>query len=48
MRGVYEKDPESAAQLAPAELPGIPRRRSPHWVNLGSVLLNLDEFITKE
>ena len=48
MRVVYEKDAESAAQLAPAELPGIARSEIAAWVNLGSVLLNLDEFITKE
>ena len=38
----------TAAQLAPAELPGISRSELAAWVNLGSVLLNLDEFITKE
>ena len=48
LRAVYEKDAESAAQLAPAELPGISRSELAAWVNLGSVLLNLDEFITKE
>lgn len=48
LRGAYVKDSESSAQIAPAELPGISRAEIAAWVNLGSVLLNLDEFITKE
>jgi hypothetical protein len=48
LRATYEADAESAKQLAPAELPGIPRADVAAWVNAATVLLNLDEFITRE
>ena len=48
MRGLYEKDAEASKQLAPAELPGVSRPEAAALVNLASVLLNLDEFITRE
>jgi mono/diheme cytochrome c family protein len=48
LRATYEADAESAKQLAPAELPGIPRADAAAWVNVATVLLNLDEFITRE
>lgn len=41
-------EPESIAQLAPNPLPGIPPLETAAWVALGRVLLNLDEFITRE
>lgn len=48
LRAVYEADAASAKLLAPTELPGIPRADAAAWVNAASVLLNLDEFITRE
>jgi hypothetical protein len=48
LRAVYEADSASAKQIAPAELPGIPRADAAAWVNVATVLLNLDEFITRE
>ena len=47
-RKTYEADTEAAKQLAPAELPGITRAETAALVNAATVLLNLDEFITKE
>jgi hypothetical protein len=48
LQSIYEKDGEAAKQLAPAELPGVTRAETAALVNAASVLLNLDEFITKE
>ena len=42
------RDTEAAKQLAPAELPGIPQAETAALVTPATVLLNLDEFITKE
>jgi hypothetical protein len=47
-QSMFERDPEAAKQLAPAELPGITRAETASLVNAATVLLNLDEFITKE
>jgi hypothetical protein len=45
---LYESDAAAAKELAPAELPGISRAEAAAWVNAATVLLNLDEFITRE
>ncbi|MFN3324944.1 MAG: PSD1 and planctomycete cytochrome C domain-containing protein [Bryobacteraceae bacterium] len=47
-RGIFDADPEAAAQLAPSGLPEMSRSEIAAWVSLASVLLNLDEFITRE
>jgi hypothetical protein len=47
-RKVYEADAEQAKQLAPAALPGVARAEAAAWVNVATVVLNLDEFITRE
>ena len=47
-RKMYEADAESAKTLAPAELPEVNRADAAAWVNAATVLLNLDEFITRE
>lgn len=44
----YEADPAAAKQMAPAAFEGMSRPEIAAWVNLASVLMNLDEFITKE
>ena len=48
MRDLYEKDSDAARRLAPAEVPGVSRAEAAALVNLATVILNLDEFITKE
>ncbi len=48
LRAKYEQDEAAAKQIAPATLPGIGRAEAAAWVNLATVLMNLDEFITKE
>ncbi len=45
---LLELDEKAVAQLAPVALPGIERRHTAAWTALASVLLNLDEFITRE
>ena len=45
---ILRSNPESAAKLFPIELPGIDRLEAGAWVGICSVLLNLDEFITRE
>jgi hypothetical protein len=44
----YDADAESAKELAPAEIPGVTRAEAAAWINVATVLLNLDEFITRE
>jgi hypothetical protein len=48
LQAMYEADKEAAKQLAPAELPGITRAETAALVNAATVLLNVDEFITRE
>lgn len=45
---LLESDDKAIAQLAPAALPGLDRKHTAAWTALASVLLNLDEFITRE
>jgi cytochrome c553 len=45
---IFSQDPAAAAQWFPPALAGFSRAESAAWVGLASVLLNLDEFITKE
>jgi hypothetical protein len=45
---IFSRDPAAAAQWFPPALAGFSRAESAAWVGLASVLLNLDEFITKE
>ena len=45
---LLESDPKAAALLAPVAPLGIPQRQAAAWTALASVLLNLDEFITRE
>ncbi|MCY4585440.1 MAG: PSD1 and planctomycete cytochrome C domain-containing protein [Bryobacterales bacterium] len=45
---ILEDDPESARQMFPLDLPGLGALEGAAWVGVSSVLLNLDEFITRE
>jgi len=45
---IFEKDALSAAKLFPVDVPGVQRPAAAAWTSLSSVLLNLDEFITRE
>jgi len=44
----YQGDAAAAEQLAKTALPGIPRSEAAAWINLATVLMNVDEFITRE
>ena len=46
--GILEEDLESARQMFPLDLPGVSPLEGAAWVGVSSVLLNLDEFITRE
>lgn len=41
-------DPKALEHLAPVVLPGVTPRETAAWTALASVLMNLDEFITRE
>jgi len=46
--GIFQKDPAAATLLFPLDLPGASRIETAAWTGLGSAILNLDEFITRE
>jgi hypothetical protein len=46
--GEYEADPEAAKKLAAGIGPDIEPARAAAWVAVARVLINLDEFITRE
>ena len=41
-------DSETAPLLFPLDLDGVDRIQAAAWVGLSSVLLNLDEFVSRE
>jgi hypothetical protein len=45
---IFEKDPKSAELFFPVEIQEASRIELAAWTGLGSALLNLDEFITRE
>ncbi len=45
---VLERDPESAAKLSPKLPPGTDAVQAAAWLGISRILLNLDEFITRE
>ena len=47
-RAILERDPAAAEQLFAIDVPGVDRLDGAAWVALGSVMLNLDEFLTRE
>ena len=47
-RTILEETPESVEQLFAVQLPGVSQLDAATWVGIGSALLNLDEFLTRE
>lgn len=47
-REILERTPRSAEKLFAVNLPGVDRLDGATWVSIGSSLLNLDEFLTRE
>ena len=45
---IFEKDAAAAQKFFPLELKGHGTTETAAWTGLASVLLNLDEFITRE
>jgi hypothetical protein len=45
---LFEQDRASAASFSPVTLPGYSRVETAAWTGVASVILNLDEFITRE
>ncbi len=45
---IFETEPQSATKLMPLELANTSQVESAAWVGISSVLLNLDEFVTRE
>jgi hypothetical protein len=43
-----DKDPKDVDSLFPAPVPGVQPAEGAAWVGVSRVLLNLDEFITRE
>jgi hypothetical protein len=47
-RGDLQAHPQTVPALFPNQLEGVPQAEAAAWVELSRVLLNLDEFITKD
>ncbi|MDX2268138.1 MAG: PSD1 and planctomycete cytochrome C domain-containing protein [Bryobacter sp.] len=45
---LLDGDEKALAALAPVSLPGVSRTHQAAWTGLASIVLNLDEFITRE
>ena len=45
---IFGQEPERATELSTAKVKGCDAKEAAAWVSLSSVMLNLDEFITKE
>ena len=45
---IFERNPDAAVKWFPIEMAGFTRAETAAWVGATSVLLNLDEFITRE
>ena len=43
-----QREPEDRGRALPQQLEGVPQAEAAAWVELSRVLLNLDEFITRE
>ena len=47
-KAILEKEPESVTELLPWDIDGADQTEAAAWVGLSRVLLNLDEFLTRE
>lgn len=47
-KDIFQKDAKAAESLYPVEPAGVDRAEAAAWVGVSTVLLNLDEFITRE
>ena len=47
-KAILEKEPESVTELLPWDIDGTDRTEAAAWVGLSRVLLNLNEFLTRE
>jgi Protein of unknown function (DUF1553)/Protein of unknown function (DUF1549)/Planctomycete cytochrome C len=47
-KAIFQKDNRSVTLVAPNPVPGVEPAELATWVGLGRVLMNLDEFITRE
>ena len=45
---IFQAEPEAAVRFMPLSVPGLARAQAAAWAGVASVLLNLDEFITRE
>ena len=45
---IFDSEPERAAEFMPLSVAGVDRIEAAAWTGVASVLLNLDEFITRE
>jgi hypothetical protein len=43
-----EKNPQAVSALFPNRIDGVPQSSAAAWVELSRVILNLDEFVTRE
>ena len=47
-KAIFDSEPELAAEFMPLDIPGLDAAQAAAWTGVASVLLNLDEFITRE
>ncbi len=47
-KNILAKEPQAARQLFPVEMEGVDHTEAAAWTGVASVLMNLDEFITRE
>ena len=47
-QAILKRNPDSVQELFGVEIPGISQLDGATWVTLGSAILNLDEFLTRE
>ena len=47
-QAILKRNPDSVKELFGVEIPGISQLDGATWVTLGSAILNLDEFLTRE
>ena len=47
-KAILDKEPDSLAHVVPGAAPGADRLTTAAWTGVASILLNLDEFITRE